>query len=568
MFGLFTLISNSHGIYLEVDRTGVWKIPEDTLHNLTVSLRFNISSEYDTGVSNLPAEYIPASEPKLVVRVQADEDWKLDFVNPVVEFSPEDVYEETNKSITFSGYYWGLSKLRFFLTRNDLDPTFQNETILRDDLMVVIDRKVLVLDTVFITFCLVFMLVNNVMMGSQLDLRIIISVLKKPLGPLCGFISQFTIMPVVTFFFGKMFFSDPLMRLGLFTLGCCPGGIMSNFWTLMFDGDINLSITMTAVSTLAAMGMMPLWLFTLGKSLLDENDNLQIPYSNLAVSLIGLTIPVSIGMIVKYKKPDWGVKVQRIIKPFTLIVILFFMILGTYNSYKVFLLLTWPMVIAGFFVAICGYAFGATLAKLFCLSRDQVIAISIETAMQNAAVGFLLLKLSLPSPNGDLAALPIMATMLLTGPPVIIIYGIYVTSQRYCARCRSQKDNAPDDQKDKADLAIKEERDMFVDTDKDNFLADKDKTIQENHVKEKFILEGNNDLDKDYFPGVIDTKDNIDHEIKLYPKLPLYQHSETQNEVGESDIDDYVKANNVLILEGFTKQSVKRKMSLSEVEEL
>ena len=56
-------------------------------------------------------------------------------------------------------------------------------------------------------------------------------------------------------------FNDKLFRLGLFVLGCSPGGNGSNFWTLLLNGDINLSITMTFVSTVAALGMMPLWIF-------------------------------------------------------------------------------------------------------------------------------------------------------------------------------------------------------------------------------------------------------------------------------------------------------------------
>lgn len=47
---------------------------------------------------------------------------------------------------------------------------------------------------------------------------------------------------------------DPLMGFGLLVIGVCPGGIASNFWTLLLDGDVNLSITMTFVSSIAAMG--------------------------------------------------------------------------------------------------------------------------------------------------------------------------------------------------------------------------------------------------------------------------------------------------------------------------
>ncbi len=49
--------------------------------------------------------------------------------------------------------------------------------------------------------------------------------------------------------------SDTLFRLGLFILGCCPGGTNSNFWCILLGGDINLSITMTFISTVCALGM-------------------------------------------------------------------------------------------------------------------------------------------------------------------------------------------------------------------------------------------------------------------------------------------------------------------------
>ena len=46
-----------------------------------------------------------------------------------------------------------------------------------------------------------------------------------------------------------MLFDDPLIRFGLFTMGCCPGGNYSNFFCKIFGGDLNLSVTMTTIST-------------------------------------------------------------------------------------------------------------------------------------------------------------------------------------------------------------------------------------------------------------------------------------------------------------------------------
>ena len=73
--------------------------------------------------------------------------------------------------------------------------------------------------------------------------------------------------------------------MGLFVLGCSPGGNGSNFWTLLLGGDINLSITMTFISTIAALGMMPLWILVMGPYLTD--GDLVIPFGQLIMSLIG-----------------------------------------------------------------------------------------------------------------------------------------------------------------------------------------------------------------------------------------------------------------------------------------
>ena len=63
------------------------------------------------------------------------------------------------------------------------------------------------------------------------------------------------------------------------------------------------SITMTAFSTIVAMGMMPLNLFVYSRSW--TNDGVIIPYSSIIISLVLIVVPVLIGMLIKYKKPSW-----------------------------------------------------------------------------------------------------------------------------------------------------------------------------------------------------------------------------------------------------------------------
>ena len=86
-------------------------------------------------------------------------------------------------------------------------------------------------------------------------------------------------------------------QLGLILLGSCPGGAASNFWTAMFDGDVNLSVTMTMVSSIASFGMTSLWAWLLGRHLVnsegskDPTKSIEIPYHMIATSLLAFAIP-------------------------------------------------------------------------------------------------------------------------------------------------------------------------------------------------------------------------------------------------------------------------------------
>lgn len=82
-----------------------------------------------------------------------------------------------------------------------------------------------------------------------------------------------------------LFPNDPTMRLGMFFTGVSPGGGASNIWTAILEGNIDLSILMTTVSTLAAFGMMPLWLFTLGGTIFAD-ANIEVGLNTLFYVLV------------------------------------------------------------------------------------------------------------------------------------------------------------------------------------------------------------------------------------------------------------------------------------------
>ena len=101
-------------------------------------------------------------------------------------------------------------------------------------------------------------------MGIEIDLHIVKKVLKRPIGPVIGFVSQFVFMPLAAWGIGTLFLTEDFEKLGLILVGSAPGGNLSNFWTSMLGGDVNLSVTMTMISSISSFGMTSLWVWVLG----------------------------------------------------------------------------------------------------------------------------------------------------------------------------------------------------------------------------------------------------------------------------------------------------------------
>ncbi|TRY64297.1 hypothetical protein TCAL_02618 [Tigriopus californicus] len=321
----------------------------------------------------------------------------------------------------------------------------EHEPTLMRKIHIVVMVKDQTMNDLFTLVMTLMIIANTVNMGGQLDLQIIKEVFKKPIGPLVGMICQFILMPLFAYAIGWLMTNDTLFRLGLFVLGCCPGGTGSNFWCILLKGDINLSITMTFVSTVAALGMMPMWLWLMGPLLTDED--LVIPFGQLMITLISLIAPIAVGMLIRYKWIKAAAVMDKIIVPFTLLTVFFIFTVGVYVNLFIFQLITWPMVAAGFMVAGAGYFFGAGLAWLCRLEWDKIVAVSIETAFQNGGIAFILLKVSLEAPYGELASVAPVAQLVITGLPLWAALGVWKLYEKCCSRKKVEAEPVRDEYK-------------------------------------------------------------------------------------------------------------------------
>ncbi|XP_013785663.1 uncharacterized protein LOC106469698 [Limulus polyphemus] len=377
-----------------------------------------------------------------------------------------DIFDGKNSTLFIEGKFLGFTTLLWTVSlttsinENETslfaEPDGTVVTLWDGQYFVTVSRSESPSQILFVIILGILVVINNINMGCHIDVSLIIDVLKKPVAPLIGLASQFFFMPLASFGFGLLLFNDLTWRLGLFTLGCSPGGTMSNFWNIIFHGDVSLSVIMTFISTIAALGFIPLWMSTLGSQMLPLGE-LSIPFEKLVTSLIGLTIPIGIGILIQRFKPRWADFSRKIIRPFTLICVAISLVSGIYSYYYVILLFNWRVVVAGMAVAWGGFFFGAIFSWIFRLSRPQVIAVAFETALQNASIAFILLQLSLPQPFADLAVVPLAAQLLMTGAPLYLLFAVYVLYHKFVKKDKKISSLFEDPEGGKSETTSKED---------------------------------------------------------------------------------------------------------------
>lgn len=168
-------------------------------------------------------------------------------------------------------------------------------------------------------------------------------IFKRPVAPAIGSVCQLVFMPLIAYGLGwALFPNNPELALGLFLCGIAPAGGASNIWVLLLGGNLNLSISMTTISTLLCFGSMPLWLFILGRRIF-ERANLGVPYLQVALVAAALLIPLGIGLVIQKVFPRIAKFLVRILKPLSLVFIIIVIVLGLLTNLYLLELFAWQV---------------------------------------------------------------------------------------------------------------------------------------------------------------------------------------------------------------------------------
>ena len=318
--------------------------------------------------------------------------------------------------------------------------------------LIMVSQPQRLLDKIFmrtIPFVIIFV---SIQMGVLLDLGVLAEIGRRPIQVLIGFVCQYVFMPMIAYAISKIFRYQPLYGLGLFVVGCCPGGSASNQWTVMFDGDLNLSVFMSFASTVASFFMMPIWLYTLGQYAYLRELKIRIPFLNLAQSLLTIIGPLGLGMLLVYCIPKLKPIVQRVVKPTLLLLIAYFFVFGAFVNYYLFRYMDLRTALTAPFLPWIGFALGGFFAWVCKQDRKRIITIGIETGIrllaeqftctktfsfflgiQNVGIAFMVLLYSFPAPeNSQATVIPLLVAYLSQQPFYVIL--LYRLIRKRCSK--------------------------------------------------------------------------------------------------------------------------------------
>lgn len=219
--------------------------------------------------------------------------------------------------------------------------------------------------------------------------------IRNPKILLVGIFSQFILLPALTFLAIIIIKPYPSFALGMMMIAACPGGNVSNFYSKMAKGNAALSVSLTAFATLVCLVMTPFNLQFWGSLYEPTNAILQTveldPFELFKLVLLILGLPLVLGMIVNRNFPVAAAKLERILKPFSMIVFIALIIIAFYENIDIFLDYIHLVAALVIFHNIGAFIIGYYTAKGFGLEKRDVKTISMETGIQNGGLGLLLI---------------------------------------------------------------------------------------------------------------------------------------------------------------------------------
>ena len=223
-------------------------------------------------------------------------------------------------------------------------------------------------------------------LGLGLTINDFLRVIKYPKNFFVGFICQVILLPIIAFILINLITLTPEIALGVMIIAAAPGGVTSNVLTKFANGDVALSISLTAIVSLISIATVPFIVFH-SAEFLEIEILKEIAMSSIATKMFFVvTVPVLLGMIIRKLKQDLVIAYESLFQKISIILFLIVFTAiwveewGEIMSFiktagLISIILNITMIIIGFYVA-----------KFLVSGIAQRKSISLECGLQNGTL--------------------------------------------------------------------------------------------------------------------------------------------------------------------------------------
>ena len=236
-----------------------------------------------------------------------------------------------------------------------------------------------------------------IMFGVAINLKVsdFLLVLRHPKAAFSGILSQFLVLPALTYLLILILQPRPSFAIGMMMVAACPGGNISNFMSAMAKGNAALSVSLTAISSLLCIFTTPLNLAIWANlyeptSFILKEVSLDFFKMFKTITTI-LIIPIILGMLLRKFKPGAADRLHPAMHYGSILIFVLIVFLAFRSNFEYFIayihLIVFLVLIHNTGALVAGYQVGALLR----LPQADKRSIAIETGIQNSGLGLILI---------------------------------------------------------------------------------------------------------------------------------------------------------------------------------
>lgn len=266
-------------------------------------------------------------------------------------------------------------------------------------------------------------------LGLTLQPQDFFLVAKRPRAVFAGLLGQLVLLPLIAYGLSTVFGLSPYLFIGVMLVACCPGGSSSNIFSMLAKGDVALSVSLTAFSSVITLVTVPLIMHYTTVSV-GEGVGVHLPMGNLLLqNLVTMLAPIAAGIAVRYKWPKVAERIDGVLSktafPALMLLAGLFFVQHQKTISEHFSAIGLCVTILIVVATVMAYGLG----RMCFLNTKERRTIVIEVGMQNAAQAIAVASSPFIFNNGVIAIPAIVYALMMNVVLLVYVGCIRVSKQ-------------------------------------------------------------------------------------------------------------------------------------------